>query len=269
MEKAMKKYIETAKIMFKAQIIYRFDVMLTAVGTVWRILFARILWGAVFAGRDSVGGFTLRTMLSYYVVSSFLASIEMSWGVSGEVSARIRGGTFSKYMVIPTQPEFHFIAQSFGASCYYAIFAAAAAVLCASVFRINLSVASDPAAAACAVVMVPVGLAFMVSYHYLIGILAFKFQDVGFFRHLQGSLVSFFTGAIVPLTLLPEGMMGFLRFMPFTYVTYMPATLITGRASAGEGLFGLAVLSVWTAGMISTCRFAYGRLRVKYDGVGI
>jgi ABC-2 type transport system permease protein len=117
--------------------------------------------------------------------------------------------------------------------------------------------------------MIPVGLSFMVFYQYFIGTLAFKFQDIGFFRHVQGSVIAFLTGAIVPLALLPEAVTGALRFLPFTYVTYMPAMLLTGRAGAGEGLFGLAVIVAWTAAMSAVCQLTYNRLRVKFDGVGI
>ena len=265
----MRKYIAVAKILFKAQIIYRFDVIMTAVGTVWRVLFARILWGAVFAGRDTVGGFDYQAMLSYYVVCSFLASIEMSSGVSGEVSSRIRGGTFSKFMVIPTNPRLHMLSQNFGAAGYYALFSAAAAAFCAFAFNVRVSLAPDISAIIIAVLIIPAGLAFMTGYHFIVGILAFKFQDVNFFLHVQGSVIAFFTGAVIPLTLLPDSVQSVIKYLPFTYVTYMPAMLLTGRAGAGEGFFGLAVITAWCAAIMITGELLYERLRIKYDGVGI
>lgn len=115
----MRKYVEIAKILFKAQIAYRFDVAMTVLFTVTKILFAYILWGAIFGQNKTVAGFTFPMMLSYYIISSFLAQIEMSNGVSGEISERIRGGTFSKYMVIPADTQGYFIAQTFGAMAFY------------------------------------------------------------------------------------------------------------------------------------------------------
>ena len=265
----MKKYLAIAKILFKAQIVYRFDVALTAASTVWRVLFAWILWGAVFAGRDRIGGFDLQAMLSYYIVGSFLATIEMSGGVSGEVSSRIRGGTFSKYMVIPVRPQFHFMSQTAGACAYYALFSVAAAAFCAVVFKIKLSFTADPAALLTAALMIPAGLTFMAAYHFIVGVLAFKFLDIGFFLHVQGNLIAFFTGAIVPLSLLPRAVNGVLKYLPFTYVTYMPAMLITGRTGAADGAFGLAVVSCWAVAAIAAGHFLYERLRIKFDGVGV
>ena len=265
----MRKYIAVAKILFKAQIVYRFDVAMTALATVGRVLFAWILWGTVFSGRETVGGFTFGGMLSYYLISSFLTSLEMSSGVSGEVSSRIRGGTFSRFMVIPSSPQLHFMAQNFGSVGYYAVFAIIATVSSGLLFGVNLSLTRDIWSMLCAILMIPLGLVFMVSYQFFFGVLTFKFQDTGFFWHLQGNIIAFITGTIFPLSLLPSGVLSVLKYLPFTYITYTPAMLITSQAGVQEGLFGLMILAAWTAGMALVSKETYQRLRVKYDGVGV
>ncbi|MDE7298527.1 MAG: ABC-2 family transporter protein, partial [Lachnospiraceae bacterium] len=95
----IKKYREVSLIYLKAQLAWRADTVFQMLFTVSKILFAYLLWGMVFRQRDTVSGFTLDGMLSYYIVSSFLSQLELSDGVSGEITARIRNGTFSKYMV--------------------------------------------------------------------------------------------------------------------------------------------------------------------------
>ena len=84
----MKKYLEIAKISFKAQIVWRFDVMMNMLFSIVKILFAYILWGAIFGQRNVIAGFTFQMMLSYYIISCFLSQIEMSGGVSGEIGDR-------------------------------------------------------------------------------------------------------------------------------------------------------------------------------------
>lgn len=101
----MRKYTETALIYFKAQLIWRADTVFNMLFTVTKIIFAYVLWGAIFEGKDMIAGFTFHSMLSYYIISSFLSQIEMSGGISREISSRIRNGTFSKYMVIPVNIE--------------------------------------------------------------------------------------------------------------------------------------------------------------------
>lgn len=264
----MRKYIEVAKILFKAQITYRFDVAMTVLFTVSRILFAYILWGAIFGQNETVAGFTFPMMLSYYIISSFLSQIEMSDGVSGEVSGRIRGGTFSKYMVIPVSIQGYFAAQTFGAMAFYMIFNLLAAVVWVFVFGIKFTVTGSAAVIAAAVVMVVLGLLFMIELNYFLGILAFKFLDIRIFLMVKGNIVAFVTGALVPLALLPQAVVSAMRLFPFYYVTYLPSMLLIGR-NQNEALTGVAVLSAWLLLFTVLNRFAYNKLRVIYDGVGI
>ena len=265
----MRKYIEVAKVLFRAQLVYRFDVAMTAVATMSRIVCAWILWGAIFNGRNEVAGFDFQSMLSYYVVISLLGSIDLSYGVIEEVSARIRGGTFSRFMTIPANPLRYFIAQTLGAASYYALFGGAAAILCTLLLGINLVPAQGPGAVLCAVVMIPIGLVFMICYQYTMGLLALKFGDVGIIRHIQGEILAFAMGTIVPLALLPTWAVRALGFLPFPHVQATPVLLLMGRMSAAQGIGPLLILCLWTLAMMMIAGATYERLRVRYDGVGI
>jgi ABC-2 type transport system permease protein len=265
----MKKYLEIAKVYFKIQITYRFDVILNALGIIGKVLFAWILWGAIFSGQDKLGGMSFREMLSYYVIVSFFASLDLSEGISREISDRIRNGTFSKFMVIPAGNMRYFIIQNFGAAGYYGIFGLGIAIICIIIFRITIALAPNLLLVLCALAMEILGLIFMAAYQYFIGILTFKFQDIGFFLHIQGNIIAFITGAMIPLTLLPDGIVQILRFFPFYYVHYFPAMILTGQGSFREALAGLGIICFWTLAMLIIGHSTYERLRIKYDGVGI
>ena len=269
----MSKYIAVAKIHFKAQLAYRFEVMMTALSTIWRVVFAWILWGAIFAARDEVGGFTHQAMLSYYLISSFFATMDVSGGVSGgmcgEICGRIKDGTFSKFMVIPSNPQLHFLSQTLGSSAYYGLFALLAAVVSAFIFRINPSITTDPAAILLAVSMFLLGIVFMNGYQFFLGIWAFKLQDTLFLTHLLTDVVYFLKGEMIPLSLLPAVFERALRFLPFTHTLYTPAMLLIGKLDVYEGLLRFTVLAVWTFGIMVVSQIVYGRLRRKYEGVGI
>ena len=265
----MKKYRAVFRWSFKMQIVWRFDVAMTVLATVGRIVAAWILWRAIFAGEARVGGFTFDAMLSYYIASSFLASLDMSRQISGEVSYLIKDGGFSKHMVTPMNPFGFFGSMIAGESAFHLTFSLLAAALCAALLHIRIALAPDAARLLLGGGMVLMGLVCMAAYHYCVGILAFKFVEIGFFLHVQGCLLEFATGALVPLSLLPRAIAGALRFLPFTHVVFTPAMLLTGQAGLGEGLFGLAVLAAWTAALVFGGQALYTRLRTRYEGVGI
>jgi len=251
------------------QIVWRFDVAMTMVATITRIVAAWILWQAIFAGKEQVGGFGLEAMLSYYVVCSIVSSIDFSNHISGEVSWLIREGRFSGRMVAPMNPIGFFGSMTAGQSAFHLIFSFIAAAVCAVAFGMHIALAADIARILLAVAMIPLGLAFMAGYHFFVGTMTFKFLDIDFFLHVQGSIIAFATGAMIPLALLPQGVLSVLRFLPFTHVVFTPSMLLTGQMSAQEGLFGFAVIAAWAAAMLFIAQRTYGRLRVQYDGVGI
>ena len=251
------------------QIVWRFDVAMTMVATIARIVAAWILWRAVFNGKQTIGGFTFEVMLSYYIIGSFLTSLDMSTQISGEVSSLIKDGGFSKHMVTPMNPFGFFGYMIAGESAFHLVFSFAATAVCAALLQSGIVSTADAARILIAIIMVLIGLFFMAGYHYLIGILAFKFGDIGFFLHVQSSIIAFATGSMIPLSLLPGAVVGILRFLPFTHVVFTPAMLLTGQVGIGEGLFGLSAIAVWALIIVIVGQVVYKRLRTKYEGVGI
>ncbi len=265
----MRKYIEAFRLSFKTQLVWRFDVAATMAATAARIMAAYIVWGAIFGTRARVGGLTLDAMLSYYIVVSFLSALDFSHQLSGGVSELILTGRFSGQMTAPMNPFGYFGARAAGESAFHLGFGLMAAAACALLFGITVTLTPDPARIVTAVMTALLGLVFMASYHYFIGILTFKFLEINFFLHVQASIIAFAVGSMVPLSLLPGNVLLVLRLLPFAHVAFTPAMLLTGQVDLTEGLFGLAVLSAWTLLMLLIGQRTYHRLRKKYDGVGI
>ncbi len=264
----VKKYLEIVKISFKNQLAWRFDVVMNIVFTVARILFAYLLWGAIFGQRDMVAGFTFSSMLSYYIVNSFLTQMDKSHTVSEELQDRIRNGTFSKYMIIPVRVEGYFMAQAVGKTAFYGVFTLIAAVAGAFLFGIRFVFTQSPPMLAAAAALAVLGFIFLIQLNFFLGILTFRYEDIWLFLMIKSNLIAFITGAMVPLSLLPEGVLGVMRYFPFYYIGYLPSMLVIGQ-NAGEAGIGLLVLTGWVVffGIINP--LLYKQIRTRYDGVGI
>lgn len=266
--KSYRKYREVARIHLKSQLAWRADVAFNMLFTVSRILFANLLWRIIFAGNDVVAGFTFHGMLSYYIISSFLSQIEMSDGISMEITWRIRGGSFTNYMVLPINIEGYFTAMEVGVVLFYIAFDFIAAAVWIFLFRIQFVFTADPFVIACAVLMVLLGLLFMVQLNYFLGILTLKYQEISTFLMIKNNIIALITGSIVPLALFPEALVQAMRWLPFYYVTYLPSMLLVGRCRE-EALPGLLILAGWCVVMQVLIIFTWNKYRKKYDGVGI
>ncbi len=264
----MKKYLEIAKIYLKTQLAWKADAIFSIIFTVTKIIFAYLLWGIIFEGREMVSGFTYHSMLSYYIISSFLTQLDMSGRISNEISSRIRNGTFSKYMVIPVRVDKYFIAMDAGWISFYVVVDLIAAVVWIFLFHIRFVFTGNILVILSAVVMILLGLLFMIKLNYYLGLLTLKYQEISTFLMIKDSLVSLITGSIIPLALLPEHVIGFMKIFPFYYITYLPSMLLIGKCEE-EAFRGVIILLAWCIGMEMINRKTYQKYRLKFDGVGI
>ena len=264
----MRKYIETVKILFKSQLAYRFDIIMNIVLTVSKMLLAYVLWSAVFETQDIVAGFTLNSMMSYYIISSFVAQLDQATGTGWHIAEDIRNGSFSKYIIKPMDTFGYFTAHTAGVSLFLLIFNLLAAILWVLIFGVEFSMTNDVLMILQAVVLILLGLLFMVQLSYFIGILAFKVLDVTIFMLIKDNISEFVKGSLIPLTLLSPAIIGVMKLFPFYYVTYLPTMLLLGR-NGNEALQGILILVCWIVLFRFINLYTFKRLRHRYDGVGI
>lgn len=264
----MRKYIEIARIYLKTQLAWRADVVFNMLFTVGRILFAYLLWRVIFADKEMIAGFTFHGMLSYYIINSFLTQLEMSSGISGEISERIRNGTFTKYIVIPVSIEGYFTAMEVGIVAFYLFFDLIAAIVWIFLFGIEFVFVKEMGIILCAVIMVMLGMFFMVQLNYFLGLLTLRFEEIGTFLMIKNNLLALVTGSIIPLVLLPEQVVELMKLLPFYYVTYLPSMLLTGRCKE-EAAGGIVIMICWCVVMQFVIKVTWNKYVRKYDGVGI
>ncbi|HEY5586221.1 MAG TPA: ABC-2 family transporter protein [Ruminiclostridium sp.] len=264
----MRKYIETSKLLFKNQLVYRFDIIISMVFTVSKILLAFVLWGTIFGNQKVVVGFTFSAMLSYYVISSFITQLDQSSNAGWQISTEIKNGSFSKYIIKPMSILGYFTAQTFGISAFLVVFNLLAASLWVLVFRIDFTFTSNLSLIAAALLLILLGLLFMIQLNYYIGILAFRFVDTSVFMMIKDNIIQFLTGALIPLTLLPAGIIKVMMVFPFYYISYLPSMLLIGR-NGGEIVLGIVLLIGWNGAFWILNHFTFKKLIYKYEGVGM
>lgn len=264
----MKKYYETAKVLFKAQLAYRFDIVISMIFTISKIMLAYVLWGAIFGRQNVISGFTFNSMLSYYILSSFITQLDQSSGTGWQIADEIRNGSFSKYIIKPMHIFGYFTAQTAGVSAFLLSFNLIAAVIWIFIFRVDFAITSSGWHVLSAAALILLGLLFMMQLNYFIGILAFKFLDTSIFMMIKDNIVQFVTGSLIPLALLPSGIIKIMTFFSFYYVSYLPAMLLLGR-NGNEIIPGIIILISWNAAFGLLNSITYKRLKSRYDGVGI
>lgn len=264
----MRKYLQVTSVYLRSELVWRTDTFMTMVFSITKIIFAYLLWGAIFSGKSQIGGFTLQGMLSYYIISSFLAQLDKSAKVSLELNTSIRNGTFSKYMVMPIRLQTYFLSMELGSIIFYLGFDLVSTLVWIVVFRIQFVFTSDPIMIAAAVLMIVIGLYFMLQLNIYLGILSLRYQEIGTFLMIKNNLIALVTGGIVPLILFPQSVLRVFQYLPFYYVTYLPSMLLTGNCES-EVYRGILIIAIWAIIFRVLNEFVYQKYRIQFDGAGI
>jgi ABC-2 type transport system permease protein len=268
--RAANAYFAVARTALSDRLAWRADVFLGAGMGAARVGLALVLWTAVFAGRESIGGMGLGTMASYYLIAVFAYQLDQSSAVSSELAGEIRSGRFGKYLARPVDPLAWFLAAACGRSLVQAAAALGAALAlglaCILVDPAYLAPASALGLAA-ALPVLALGLLCLALVNYMTGILAFAFQDIGAFQIGKNCVVEFLSGALLPLALLPSGAREALELTPFPALASLPAELILGRGLEGYGR-ELALLALWALGLWACARALYASLSGRYEEMG-
>lgn len=263
----MRKYLEIGKVSVKTQITYRFDVIVGSFMPFVRVFLAFFLWRTLFTGKTEMGGMTFGMMLTYYIICAFIQRLDQSNGLVWDFAGEIREGRFSKYLVKPVSPLGHFMFTSLGKTLYILVFTLLAVAGVALIFNQQFLLPSSVLNLVLALIIAFLGLVFMILLNYLTALLAFKFTDITGWHLLKGNIVDFLSGALLPLSLLPLWMQGIMRFFPFYYMQFLPASLYLGLRT-DEALWGILVMTLWIFALWGLAEATYNRFRRLYEGVG-
>jgi ABC-2 type transport system permease protein len=122
--------------------------------------------------------------------------------------------------------------------------------------------------------LLSVMLAFFMNLYlnYTIGMTAFWFVQASGVRQVYLLLQTIFSGGLIPLVFFPQLVQKLLLFLPFQYVSYVPAMVFIGRYElAGVTLPIPVIVGIQALAVLVTALFSelvYQRSMKRFTGVG-
>ena len=246
---------------------YRADIFLKVLFSGARILLCFLLWSAIYENTPLMGGYSLSMMITYVLFTTIFSQLQFQDGLAWELSAEVREGAFSKYLVRPMSANRFYWTRWIGAWAFQLVFSLASMLLWFLVYRNNLSL-PEGEFLVWIIPFILMGAVFMILFSHLVALLSLKFQDVTGLLLLKNSIIEIASGAIIPLSILPQSLFAFLRFTPFYYVIYYPANLLL-RAPEQDPLTGLLILGCWCVVILLLSQIWLKKAHRFYEGVGI
>ncbi|HEX4926102.1 MAG TPA: ABC-2 family transporter protein [Bdellovibrionales bacterium] len=249
---------------------YRVDFWVQFAGSIFvQFGVAYFLWSAIFEvrGTEQVGGYTFPMLMLYYILAPLVERMTMgdSWT---HISTEIYEGTLTRYIVYP-MPVLPYK--------YIAHIAKTSIGLIQLVMTLGLlSLFFDrPAELQTSALSVLQGIVLIFFAGYLYFIINLAVEMIAFWADSVWSLlvmvkftVSLLGGAMLPLTLFPEGVRKVLEILPFSYFISFPIRCFMGQVTTSEWLAGLAIITVWAIVATLAAQMIWRRGSKNYAGVG-
>jgi ABC-2 type transport system permease protein len=259
------------------RLVYRGDF---ALGTLMRflpIITQIFLWYAVFDSIGAVdgekatqiGGFGFREMVAYFLLTMIARAFSSMPGLASGIALQIRDGEIKRYLIQPVDLiGFLLLTRIAHKLAYYAVAIAPFALvffLCRHFFVSGWPPMHVMFAFICSLIM-----GFLIGFFLeaTIGMIGFWFLDVTALLFVYMLFSFFLSGHMFPLTLLPDGIEGFVNFLPFKYLAFFPAAVFLEKIPAEDLPMELAIQFAWMCFFIFTARFAFAQGVRRYSGYG-
>lgn len=265
---ALTKYRHVFLVGLQNNIVYRWNFLIRGFFSLVRLTVVLILWGAVYAGAKEIGGYDVRQTFTYFVALIAMQFMVGAFNEDYQIGEEIRNGLINQFLLKPINYYLY----------RFTVFASARVVSGALILGPLLLVLPLlhahlvlPTAAWRFVLVVPaLVLAALLQFTlaYCFGLMAFWFLEIQGFVMLSYAAETMLSGQVFPLDLLPPALFHAAQFLPFYYMMYFPAGILTGRIAFGAALHGFILQAIWVAILVAVAQVIWSHGLRKHTAVG-
>ncbi|MCK8058522.1 MULTISPECIES: ABC-2 family transporter protein [unclassified Fusibacter] len=217
------KYFEVMKITLSNKLVYFWDYLSNNLFFVFIMFVYWMLWKAIFASKgDVVGGFTLNSIMWYLVVTELVTLSRPN--VHMQITKDVKDGSIAYLLNKPYDYILYNFSLFLGETGIKLMTNGLVGLLVGLVFVGPLNGAN---LLYLPFVLVSIVLGCMLNFfiYMTLALTAFWFEENQAFFWIYSKLVFTMGGMLIPIDLFPEWLQKIAVYMPFAYVTYVPARL--------------------------------------------
>ena len=163
------------------------------------------------------------------------------------LAEEIRDGNIIMRMIKPVNVDLSLLANEVGNNVVYFAFIFAPVMLGVEIYRYCALgyVAFD--IVSCLIFILSMILSYILSFYLnlIFGYLAFWLMNIWGFDILKGSIIKFFSGAMIPLAFFPGIVRDIFELLPFASMVYKPTMIYMGKISGVNILIALGEQIIW------------------------
>jgi ABC-2 type transport system permease protein len=207
------------------------------------------LWKAVYlnSGKTDLNGFTINNMLIYVFISTIVTRL-ISSNVDGVIAEEIRNGSIAMNLIKPINYFVRLLFESFGGVLYQFFFIVLPIWIGMEIFKFNILHENVTGISTIILFLVSIVFGFAINFliNFAFGLMSFFVLNLWGFRQLKAVIITFLSGAVIPIAFFPEGIQKIINFLPFSSLVYSPTLIYLGKIQGFSLVEALLIQCFWT-----------------------
>lgn len=204
-------------------------------------------WRAVYANASApLGGLSLQQTINYILLAQIVAPLVQN-RVIFSFGFLIQSGQIAVELVRPVDFQLRHYVQELGGLLVFAVQKLPLLLLAWLVFGLQLP--ADPAAWGAFAVSFVLGASIIFFFDTLFACLAFYTTETWGLSVVRSGVAAFFSGALLPLTMLPEWLQRIGNLLPFAQSLYIPTSFLSGITPVSDAPRVWLVQLAWLVGL--------------------
>ena len=249
------KIAEVAKISMKSSLSYITAAWGAFIVTVLQIFIFYYIWMAVYGGHSYLNGISKEKMIMYIILSRILYT-QISWSFINIIGGMVHSGQIAMELLMPIDFQLSmYIGRMGDFIAFSSLTTVPAFIIC--VLSLGFYLPDNPLIYVYFGISLFMALTIAFFAEFFIGMMAFYTTNTWGLRALYESVVSFFSGALIPLVFFPGWLKQAVNFLPFKDMIYTPVSIFLGLVNNRQICESLLFQAVWVIGLFIISRWFF------------
>lgn len=240
---------------------YRTSFLCFALGQSIYCFVMYFIWKAVFmsSGESTFMEFTMADMTVYVFLSNLVGFLTNS-DSTDNLADEIHDGSIIMRMIKPVNVDYSILTFEVGNKVMIITCIFLPVMIGVEIYRYAVLGYVAFSIVNFLIFVVSVVLSYLLSFYLnlIFGYLAFFLLNIWGFSILKSSIISFFSGALIPLAFFPGIVRTIFEQLPFASIIYVPTMIYMGKYTALELVFVLSKQLFWLVVFVVISRMIWG-----------
>ncbi len=238
----------------KARLAYNMWVWADFVVTLLSMFIFVYFWRAVYANTSTLGGLTVTQTINYILLVRLLAPLVETRTIYF-FGTMIRQGQIAVEMTRPLDMQLRLFVQSFAELITFLAHHLPLFLIAWLFFGLQLP--TNPGLWIAFFVSLILGQAVIFLFDWMFACLAFYVTETWGLSVVRVGVGSFFSGALVPLAMMPGWMQNLAAAMPFAQAMSVPVSFLSGITSLADAPRLWLIQIIWLVGLLILSRVVF------------